>query len=153
LKSKDLFPAVFSRHAAAYQRRLEDIMARDEARGRLRAIELVDAQPGMRVLDLACGPGTLSRRLAPIAQQVPGVTSAATMALLRQAIRDGQRVLLGVVDPDGTTSRHTILPISLAGGFVRGHESATQRLQSFPLHRLTAVSVVDDAFDDEDDPA
>ena len=95
----------------------------------------------------------LSRRIAPIAQQVPGVTSAATMALLRQAIRAGQRVLLGVVDPDGTTSRRTILPISLAGGFVRGHESATQRLQSFPLHRLTAVSVVDDAFDDEDDPA
>ena len=64
MKSKDLFPAVFSRHAAAYQRRLEEIMAHDEARGRLRAIELVDAQPGMRVLDLACGPGTLSRRLA-----------------------------------------------------------------------------------------
>ena len=64
LKSKDLFPAVFSRHAVAYQRRLDEIMANDEARGRLRAIELVDAQPGMRVLDLACGPGTLSRRLA-----------------------------------------------------------------------------------------
>ena len=98
---------------------------------------------------------TLSRRIQPIAQQVPGVTSASTMALLRNAIREGQRVLLGVVDPDGTPSRHTILPISLAGGFVRGHESETQRLQSFPLHRLTAVSVVDDpdADDDEDDPA
>jgi hypothetical protein len=97
---------------------------------------------------------TLSRRIQPIVQQLPGVTSAATMALLRQAIREGQRVLLGVADPDGTNSRHTILPISLAGGFVRGHESATQRLQSFALHRLTAISVVDDAaFDDEDDPA
>jgi hypothetical protein len=97
----------------------------------------------------------LSRRIQPIAQQVPGVTSAATMALLRQAIRDGQRVMLGVADPDGTTSRRTILPISLAGGFVRGHESATQRLQSFPLHRLTAVSVMEDdgAFDEGDDPA
>jgi ubiquinone/menaquinone biosynthesis C-methylase UbiE len=70
LKSKDLFPAVFSRHALAYARRLEEIMANDEARGRLRAIELVDAQPGMRVLDLACGPGTLARRLAP--QVSPG---------------------------------------------------------------------------------
>jgi len=64
LKSKDLFPPVFSRHALAYQRRLEEIMANDEARGRLRTIEFVDAKPGMRVLDLACGPGTLSRRLA-----------------------------------------------------------------------------------------
>ena len=64
MKSKDLFPPVFSRHALAYQRRLEEIMANDEARGRLRTIEFVDAKPGMRVLDLACGPGTLSRRLA-----------------------------------------------------------------------------------------
>jgi len=96
----------------------------------------------------------LSRRIAPIAQQIPGVTSATTMALLRQAIREGQRVLLGVVDPDGTPSRYTIAPISLAGGFVRGHESATLRLQSFPLHRLTAVTVVDEPDrDDEDDPA
>ena len=64
LKSKDLFPAVFSRHARAYERRLEDIMERGEALGRLRVIELVAAQPGMRVLDLACGPGTLTRRFA-----------------------------------------------------------------------------------------
>jgi hypothetical protein len=96
---------------------------------------------------------TVSRRIQPIAQQVPGVTSAATMATLRQAIRDGRRVMLGVADPDGTASRHTILPISLAGGFVRGHESSTQRLQSFPLHRLTAVSVLEDSDFDDDDPA
>jgi ubiquinone/menaquinone biosynthesis C-methylase UbiE len=64
LKSKDLFPAVFSRHALAYEQRLEDIMERGEALGRLRVIELIAAHPGMRVLDLACGPGTLSRRFA-----------------------------------------------------------------------------------------
>jgi hypothetical protein len=100
----------------------------------------------------------LSHRIQPIAQQVPGVTSATTMALLRQAIREGRRVLLGSAEPDGTASRHTILPISLAGGFVRGHESDTQRLQSFPLHRLTAVSIIaddnadlDDDFDDGTD--
>jgi ubiquinone/menaquinone biosynthesis C-methylase UbiE len=61
---------VFSRHAEAYQRRLEDIMARGEARGRTRVIELAGARPGMRILDLACGPGNLSRRLA--AQVAPG---------------------------------------------------------------------------------
>jgi len=64
MKSKDFFPAVFSRHAEAYQRRLEDIMARGEARGRLRVIELAAPKPGMQVLDLACGPGNLSRLLA-----------------------------------------------------------------------------------------
>ena len=64
MKSKDLFPAIFSRHAAAYQQRLDEIMARGEARGRQRVLDLLDVQPGMRVLDLACGPGTLSRPLA-----------------------------------------------------------------------------------------
>lgn len=64
VKSKELFPQVFGRHARAYQERIEQVMARGEARGRLRVLELVDVQLGMRVLDLACGPGTLSRRLA-----------------------------------------------------------------------------------------
>ena len=64
VKAKELYPRVFGRHALAYQQRIEQVMARGEARGRLRVLELVDAQPGMRVLDLACGPGTLSRRLA-----------------------------------------------------------------------------------------
>ena len=70
VRSKDLFPAVFSRHAAAYQQRLEEIMARGEAAGRQRVIDAVDARPGMRILDLACGPATLSKQLA--ARVAPG---------------------------------------------------------------------------------
>jgi ubiquinone/menaquinone biosynthesis C-methylase UbiE len=70
MKSKEFFPAVFSRHAEAYQRRLDEIMARGEARGRTRVIELACARPGMRILDLACGPGNLSRHLA--VQVAPG---------------------------------------------------------------------------------
>ncbi|MEO8744191.1 MAG: methyltransferase domain-containing protein [Candidatus Dormibacter sp.] len=64
MRSNELFPAIFSRHAAAYQRRLEGIMERGEAPSRSLVIEWLDVQPGMRVLDLACGPGTLSVRLA-----------------------------------------------------------------------------------------
>ena len=88
VKSKDFFPAVFSRHAAAYQRRLELVMERGEARGRLRAIELADAQPGMRVLDLACGPGNLSSRLAARVRpggEVVGVDLAGGMIELARA--------------------------------------------------------------------
>ena len=85
------------------------------------------------------------------------VTSAATMGTLRDAIRAGRQVLINCAEPDGTASRHTIVPISMAGGFVRGHEPASQRLQSFPLHRLIAVSVLDEdpQLDDSpfDDPA
>jgi ubiquinone/menaquinone biosynthesis C-methylase UbiE len=82
VKSKELFPQVFSRHARAYQRRLEDIMSRGESAGRMRALELIEARPGQRILDLACGPGTLSRRLATMVSpggEVVGVDLAPGM--------------------------------------------------------------------------
>src|SRR2546423_14201288 len=50
--------------AAAYKARLDEVMARSESRGRAAVIEWVDPRPGKRILDLACGPGTLSYRLA-----------------------------------------------------------------------------------------
>jgi ubiquinone/menaquinone biosynthesis C-methylase UbiE len=62
--AKELYPATFSRHAAAYKRRLDEVMARGEARGRAALIEGLELLPGKRILDLACGPGTLSYRLA-----------------------------------------------------------------------------------------
>lgn len=82
VKSKELFPGIFSRHAAEYEQRLDQIMARGEARGRQRVIDLVDARPGMRVLDLACGPGNLTRRIAALIRpngEVVGVDLAPGM--------------------------------------------------------------------------
>ena len=89
----------------------------------------------------------ISRRVPPLAQEVPGVTSAATMGLLRDAIRAGHRVLIGVAEADGTAARHTILPISMAGGFVRGQQPGREGLAAFPLHRITAATVIDDTED------
>jgi SAM-dependent methyltransferase len=88
LKSKELFPALFGRHAQAYQKRLDELMSRGEARGRQRVIDLVDAKPGMRVLDLACGPGTLTRRLAALVGpggSVVGVDLSAGMIALARS--------------------------------------------------------------------
>jgi ubiquinone/menaquinone biosynthesis C-methylase UbiE len=88
MKSKELYPSIFSRHALAYQRRLEEVMARGESAGRTRALELVDARPGMRILDLACGPGNLSRRLAKLVSpggEVVGVDLAAGMIELARS--------------------------------------------------------------------
>jgi ubiquinone/menaquinone biosynthesis C-methylase UbiE len=62
--AKDLYPGTFSRVAAAYKQRLDEVMARGEARGRAAVIEWLELMPGKQVLDLACGPGTLSYRLA-----------------------------------------------------------------------------------------
>jgi ubiquinone/menaquinone biosynthesis C-methylase UbiE len=62
--AKDLYPGTFSRHAAAYKQRLDEVMARSESRGRTAIVDWVDPTPGKRILDLACGPGTLTYRLA-----------------------------------------------------------------------------------------
>ena len=87
VKSKDLYPSIFSRHAAAYQARLDEILARGEARGRRRVIELLEVTPGTKVLDLACGPGTLTRPLAALAApgEVVGVDLAEGMLALARA--------------------------------------------------------------------
>jgi len=88
VKSKDFFPAVFSRHAEAYQRRLEYVMERGEARGRMRVLELAGARPGMRALDLACGPGNLTARLAASVRpdgEVIGIDLAPGMIELARA--------------------------------------------------------------------
>lgn len=85
VKSKELYPAVFSRHAEAYKSRLDEVMARGEARGRLLMLERCGATPGMRVLDLACGPGNITRLLAQRVQpggRVIGVDLARGMIAL-----------------------------------------------------------------------
>lgn len=64
MKSKELYPRVFSRQASAYKARLEQVLSRGEARGRLRMLELAGVKEGDTVLDLACGPGTMTSLLA-----------------------------------------------------------------------------------------
>jgi hypothetical protein len=90
----------------------------------------------------------LGARVHPIAAQVPGVTSAATMELLRQAVREDREIWLGYADPDGTASAHTIQPISLAAGTVRGYERGRAGLVSYPVHRITAVRLLDETDDE-----
>jgi hypothetical protein len=85
-----------------------------------------------------------AHRVPAVAAQIPGVTSAATMELLRRAVREDQAVWLGMAEPDGTPSAHEIHPISLAAGIVRGYERGREGLVAYPVHRITAVRLVDD---------
>ncbi len=90
------------------------------------------------------------RRVHAVVGQVPGVTSAATMEVLRTAVREGRLVWLGVAQPEGGATAHEIHPISLAAGYVRGHERGRPGLVSIPVHRITAVRIVADEEDEDD---
>ncbi|WP_375480773.1 helicase-associated domain-containing protein [uncultured Jatrophihabitans sp.] len=89
----------------------------------------------------------LGRRMQSIAAQVPGVTSAAIMDLLRSAVREERTVWLGCAEPDGTSTAHELTPISLAAGYVRGYERGKAQLSAFPVHRITSVQL---AGEDDD---
>jgi SAM-dependent methyltransferase len=76
VKAKQLFPGIFSRHADAYRRR-HDVSG---APSRQRLIELLSPRPGERLLDLACGPGTIALQLAVAdGTDVVGIDLAAGM--------------------------------------------------------------------------
>jgi len=79
-----------------------------------------------------------------VSQQIPGVTSASILELLRTAVREELTIAIGYVDDTGTPSQRTLLPISLGGGMVRGHDPDDTRLRSYPLQRITTVSVLAD---------
>jgi predicted DNA-binding transcriptional regulator YafY len=78
------------------------------------------------------------------------------MELLRRAIREDRAVAFGCAEADGHSTAHTVRPISLAAGQVRGYESGRSGLTAYPVHRITWIRLVDDADDDypdDSDPA
>jgi hypothetical protein len=110
-----------------------------------RAAADTDAQVAELVRRIRSGDelAEVSRRVPPIAAQFPGVTSAATMELLRRAVREDRLVWLGIAEADGTAAAHEIHPISLAAGAVRGYERGREGLVAYPVHRITAIRILD----------
>lgn len=101
----------------------------------------------MRAADEAPRPDP---RVAALVGQVAGVTSASTMELLRRAVREDRAVDFGSAEADGRVSAHTMRPISLAAGVVRGYERGRAGLAAYPVHRITWIRLADDLDPDDD---
>jgi hypothetical protein len=113
--------------------------------------QLLDLIRRMRTADAA---PAAEHRAPPLAGHIAGVTSATTMELLRRAVREDRLVAFGCAETDGRSTPHTVRPISLGGGFLRGYESDRSALSAYPLHRITWVRLVDETDENyPDDPA
>lgn len=68
--------------------------------------------------------------------------SAATVALLQQALRSRSSVRLGYVDAQGVASQRIVEPVSVGGGQLDAFDPADGEVRRFTLHRVTSVSLV-----------
>jgi hypothetical protein len=73
-----------------------------------------------------------------------GADTSATLALLQEAVNQGHSVFIGYVDAHGTASQRVIEPIRVGAGVLEGLDSTRSELHRFALHRITAVSLVED---------
>jgi XPB/Ssl2-like helicase family protein len=110
----------------------------------VRSVVDPDAQAAELVRRLRSGDALVGAdsRVQTIARDIPGVTSAATMETLRRAVREAQVVWFGAAEADGSTTAHTMQPISLAAGTLRGYERGRSGLASYPVHRITAIRIL-----------
>lgn len=77
-----------------------------------------------------------------VTPNAPGVTSAGTLGVLRDAIRAEHKVWLSVADATGTPDTYVLEPMSLGGGYLRGFDVDSAQFVSVPLHRITSLNVL-----------
>jgi len=124
------------------------VAARQHSRlARVRTSSLPDSQLAEVVARLRSSErlaAAVSASTTRVSQEIPGVTSASILEVLRTAVREERTIVLGYVDEAGVASQRTLLPISLGGGVVRGHEPDDEKLRSYPLQRITTVVLLDE---------
>lgn len=105
-----------------------------------------DAQLAAVVRQLRVGDRAGTARRGRSVTQAPGSgmsDTAATMALLQEAIREKRDVWLGYVDAQGTASRLSVEPVTLGGGILEGLDRGLGEVRRFTLHRITSAALAD----------
>jgi len=69
---------------------------------------------------------------------------AATLDILREAVRDRRDVWLGYVDAQGVASHLFVTAVAIGGGVLEARDRAHDEIRRFTLHRITSVTLADD---------
>ncbi|MCT2582701.1 helicase-associated domain-containing protein [Actinophytocola gossypii] len=102
--------------------RLRDIVAQ------LRAGDTAAATRRGRTVSLAAGGGAAD--------------TAATLALLREAIEQQGHVLIDFVDSRGVATQRVVTPFRVGGGVLEGRDDTNDTVRQYPLHRITSASLI-----------
>lgn len=95
----------------------------------------------LRAGDLAAG--TRRGRTVSLAAGTGAADTAATLALLREAIEAQSQVWIGFVDSRGVASQRVVDPFRVGGGILEGRDVTHGAVRQYPLHRITSASLVE----------
>ena len=95
----------------------------------------------LRAGDMAAG--TKRGRTVSLAAGTGATDTAATLALLREAIEQNSQVWIGFVDSRGVASQRVVDPFRVGGGVLEGRDVTHGAVRQYPLHRITSASLVE----------
>jgi predicted DNA-binding transcriptional regulator YafY len=82
-------------------------------------------------------------RAVSLAGGTGATDTAATLALLREAIEQNSRVWIDFVDSRGVASQRVVDPYRVGGGILEGRDVTHGAVRQYPLHRITSASLVE----------
>ncbi len=146
LRAAGYAPAAESPDGVVVVRRPEDRRVRTPrgpAAARRAVVQdtLVDAA----VRTLRAGDRASTRRAAPLTGpaatvEVPGLSAAAVVTLLRQAIEGNEPVWIGYAGTDGEVAEQVVDPIRLTAGVLTAFDHRTDAVRQFAVSRITGAS-------------
>ncbi|MFI7676128.1 helicase-associated domain-containing protein [Actinophytocola sp. NPDC049390] len=95
----------------------------------------------LRSGDMAAG--TKRGRTVSLTAGTGATDTAATLALLREAIEQNSQVWIGFVDSRGVASQRVVDPFRVGGGVLEGRDVTHGAVRQYPLHRITSASLVE----------
>jgi hypothetical protein len=87
--------------------------------------------------------GTRRGRTVSLTGGTGAADTAATLALLREAIEQNSQVWIDFVDSRGVASQRVVDPFRVGGGVLEGRDVTHGAVRQYPLHRITSASLVE----------